>query len=223
VRGLLDKRMSSLRGLRNMSELNAAARAAVHKGLDDRRMSLLAKASGDHEADTRSLLQHAALSLDEDRLEAVVEDLKEVERSLGSPVKDRQEFRELRHRYMDLAMMASQLGLEGVGVDEYRRALAAPSLHEAKKLMATAVRKVEVGVSEYLPELTLQTTRVTNVGHAPALDLSLEGVRFAPVIWPQTSSKLPPQGIGRGKVRVSYRVMFIPHPVVKELAQEGGR
>lgn len=138
-------------------------------------------------------------------------------------MKNRQEFRELRRRYIDLSLMASQLGLEGVGADEYRKALAAPTLPEAKKLLAVAVSIVETEVSEYLPELTLQATRVTNVGHAPALDLSLEGIGFAPVIWPQTSTKLPPKGIGRGKVRVSYRIMFIPHPVVKELTQEGSR
>jgi hypothetical protein len=226
ARDLLDVRLADLGRTKRLEDVVASVEVSVGKGIEDRAAAVKAKLKGQDLPAVRSLLSAAEAALANDRPDAALAMVKEAELVAGSSPSDLPELRNLRRRYDEAENIAAGLGLGGAGLEEYRKSLTCKNVKKAVWHLERALRVVEETTSGYLPVLVLRATRIHNLGRAPAIDLSLERGSpepedaLAEVLWPEASAKMPPKGIGMDRVRVRYRALFVPRPLVKDMVRE---
>jgi hypothetical protein len=226
ARDLMDVRMSDLGRTKHLDEVVASVGAVVGRAIDNRAEAVKVKMKGQDLTTVRSLLNAAATARADGRPEVALSMVKEAELVAGSSPSELPELRNLRRRYEEAEGIAAGLGQGGAGLEEYRRSLTSKNVKKAMWHLERALHAVEEATSGFLPVLVLRATRIHNQGNAPAIDLSLERTSPVPedalaeVLWPQTWAKLPPKGIGMDRVRVRYRALFVPRPLVKDMVQE---
>jgi hypothetical protein len=228
ARNLLDRKIVDLIGERNLREITGDVRSSVRKAIGERIAAV--RQHMEHEAGdmgaARSLLSSAQRSLSDDKLEVALVQAADAERAIGATVAEVLEMRDLTRRYFEQAALSRSIGAEDAGLDGYRKALASGKVSESLVHLREAVSAMEATNSSYLPSLALRATRVVNEGPAPAIAVTVNGLRgkeatIAPVLWPHASVKLPASGGGADRITVIYRAMFIARPMVKELTREG--
>jgi hypothetical protein len=227
ARGLLDRPMSELLEERNLRDITAQVRSRVREALEDRAAqvrSRVERGRGETSA-ARSILGTAQRSLAENKLEAAVDQLAEAEAAVGATVAEVLDLRDLTRRYHEQAALSRTLGMGNAGIEEYRKAMASGSVTQAVRHLRQAVDEAENSNSSCLPSLRLRSGTLVNEGAAPAISvmvggLSGRGASISPVLWPSRTAQLPSPGT-EDKVTVVFRAMFVPRPMVKELAKDG--
>lgn len=228
ARNLLDRRMTELAEERNLKEVTGEVRSVVRKAVEDRIAEIrqcVENGQGDMGA-ARSSLSSAQAALEEGRLEAAIELSADASASIGATLDEVLELRDLGRRYMEQAALARALGCEEAGLEEYRLALTSEAVGDALVHLRAALGSITSSVSACLPSLALRGPVVVNEGQAPAIEVTVNGLRgkeaiIAPVLWPRASATIPPAGLVDDKITVIYRVLFLSRPMVQELERKG--
>ncbi len=225
---LLDRKMTDLLGERNLRETTGDVRSNVRTAVEERIAAVreqVERGPGETGA-ARSLLSSAERSLSEGQLEKALYQAMDAETAIGATITDVLELKDLTRRYLEQASLANGLGTGSAGLDSYRKALASGKVTGSLAHLRKAVAAEEASNASYLPDLVLRATRVVNKGEAPAIAVTVNGLRgkeaiIAPVLWPQTSVKLPGPVAETARITVIYRALFVAKPFVKELKREG--
>ncbi|MBI0583520.1 MAG: hypothetical protein ISF22_04755 [Methanomassiliicoccus sp.] len=228
AKGLLDLRMSELADAPNVREAVSVVRSAVTGGINDLAAGVRRRVEAE-KGDTgasRALLAAAERSLSEGRLELALTQVRDAGMAVGAPLARVLELRELSRRYADLTALAETLGVGEPGSERYRRALTAPDVATAVALLREAIGEAELETGRFLPEIVFRHGRIANEGEAPAVAVSVDGAArpgdgiVAQVLWPNRTAELPPAGADLEKMSVSYRALFVPRPLFKEIVRD---
>ncbi len=220
AKALLDLPLAEPGDVRNLSETIGAVHGLAKRGIAARLASVRERAerSPVDSSISLSLLSVAERSLAEEKLQQAADLVRTADRAVGASMAEVQEMRALSHRYHELAAIASDLGLDVHHQrDLFCQALRSKDVASAVHRLKEAVHAAERSTAAYLPRLEVHASELVNNGPFPALHLNLEGGSQRTIMRPHSRVLLSDDVIGRGRIALSYRALFLPKPFVTVL------